>query len=630
MPYKTDGFSAYTAVNEAFADAVAAQYRDDDQIWIHDYHFMLLPKMLRARLPNAKIGFFLHIPFPSSEVFRTIPESRELLEGICGADLIGFHTNDYVRHFKSCMHRYFGQEDDRSNRYQFERHQVQVGVYPIGIMFDFFNTNPVGTDSAGKIEDLKNLSPDTKILLAIDRLDYTKGVIRRLLAFEELMRTYPDLRGNIILIQVAVKCRMDIEEYESFKREVDQHTGRINGEFGDIHYQPVHYISQNFSQEELIGLYQQADAMLVTPLRDGMNIVAKEYVAARTDCDGVLVLSEFAGAADEMTEALLINPYDIKAVADAMHTALNMPLEERQNRMKFLRDRVQTWQNTDWARSFIADLESTSKESPDLNRNISGYVESLVESCEGQINLFLDYDGTLVPIEETPELAFPDKELIAKLMHLAGLSGVNVHLVSGRKKETLEEWFGGLPIHLHGEHGVWSKTAHSKAWVSTYDDLSYDKNQLLKIANIIANETPGAFVEEKTFGFAWHFRSCDPVDARRGRTRLTQTLQQFDSQRCLEVIDGKMVLEVRPLGLGKGDVIKQSRAESSACLNIAIGDDTTDEQMFAELSDSDLSIHVGTAPSKARFNLKDTDEVHVFLDQFIKKRSENTSLNFRT
>ena len=447
------------------------------------------------------------------------------------------------------------------------------------------------------------------------------------------MRTHSELRGKIILIQVAVKCRLDIDEYERFKGEVDQHTGRINGEFGDINYQPVHYMSQNFSQEELIGLYQQADAMLVTPLRDGMNIVAKEYVAARTDGDGVLLLSEFAGAADELTEAILINPYDISGVAHAMYSALDMPKEERLRRMKFLRERVQTWQNTDWATSFIADLAATSQEGLDVPREISTYVENIVDSCspQGQINLFIDYDGTLVPIKDSPELALPDRDLIAKLFHLAGLSGVSVHIVSGRRKETLEEWFGSLPIHLHGEHGVWSKTAHSKYWVSSYENLPYEKNQLLKIANILAEDIPGAFVEEKTFGFAWHYRACDPLLAKKACARLKQQLQQFDDKRCLEIIYGKMVLEVRPKGLCKGGVIKNAREAASICLsnclNIAIGDDDTDEQMFNELCESDLSIHVGSTPSKAKFNLKDPGEVHIFLDQFIKKRSGNTLLN---
>jgi trehalose 6-phosphate synthase/phosphatase len=357
LPLRLEGWAEYRAANERFADAVAARYRPGDRIWVHDYQLMLVPALLRRRLPEARIGFFLHIPFPSSEVFGTLPARRELLEGLLGADLVGFHTEGYRRHFASSVHALLGIPAPEG-RIRHPGGETALGVFPIGIDAAEFAARADTPEVAAQARRLRG-DEGIRLLVGIDRLDYTKGIPRRLLAFEDFLTRWPDWLGRVRLVQVAVPSRTDVHAYGAFRQEVDALVGRINGAFGTPHWMPVHYIFRSLSEDEISALYVAADAMLVTPVRDGMNLVAKEFVASRGDGDGVLVLSEFAGAAAQMREAVSVNPYDLAGTAEAYHRALTMPERERRARMAALRDSVFGYDVHRWVKTFLAELEAS-------------------------------------------------------------------------------------------------------------------------------------------------------------------------------------------------------------------------------------------------------------------------------
>jgi trehalose 6-phosphate synthase/phosphatase len=357
LPLRVEGWTEYRAVNERFAEAVVAQHRPGDLIWVHDYHLMLVPGFVRRQLPDARIGFFLHIPFPSAELFASLPHGDELLQGLLGSDLLGFHTADYRRHFRTAVRQVLGLSMVR-NRLVAARNRVRLGVFPINVDAAGFAARARTAEVTAEVEALRG-DGAYRLLVGVDRLDYTKGIPRRLLAFEELLERRPEWRGRVRLIQVAVPSRTGVRAYRHFRKEVDSVVGRINGSYGTPHWTPVHYVFRGVPQRQLLALYRAADAMLVTPVRDGMNLVAKEFVATRADGDGVLVLSQFAGAAAELKEALLVNPYDIEATAEAYHKALTMPESERKSRMRALRERVFRHDVHDWTRSFLTALRST-------------------------------------------------------------------------------------------------------------------------------------------------------------------------------------------------------------------------------------------------------------------------------
>ena len=360
VPVHAAGWEAYREVNEIFADAVAAVHRPGDLIWVHDYQLMLVPALLRKRLPRARIGFFLHIPFPSAEVFRILPWRREVLDGVLGANLVGFHVRSYTRHFVEAVQQVVG-AGTGVDLVRIGKHEVGLGAFPMGVEATRFAELAADADVQAQAEAIRRDAAGRQIVLGIDRLDYTKGIPRRLEALERLLTARPELSDQMRYIQVAVPSRGEVDSYQKFKRLVEETIGRINGTCSTLRSTPVHYIHQSVSLSKLVALYSAADVMLVTPLRDGMNLVAKEFVASRIHDDGVLVLSEFAGAAEELAGAVLVNPYDIDAVANSLYAALSMPAAERRSRMRALRHRVHDYDVHHWAGDFLTRLEQQSR-----------------------------------------------------------------------------------------------------------------------------------------------------------------------------------------------------------------------------------------------------------------------------
>ncbi len=363
LPLRIHGWDVYEAVNERYADAVADAWRPGDVVWVHDYHLLRVPQLVRQRIPEARIGFFLHIPFPNPEIFFTLPVRRWLIEGMLGADLIGFHTRRYRGHFTAALRRLFGIEmDAATSSVAWNGRRTRLGIFPMGIDAEDFAERASSDDVRRMTAELTQSG--TRLLVGIDRLDYTKGIQRRLLSVEQLLLQHPEWRERIRLVQVAVPSRGRVGAYRRLRTEVESLVGRINGEFATPSWTPIHYLHRAVTPTTLVALYRAADVMLVTPVRDGMNLVAKEFIASRGDEEGVLILSEFAGAADELRDAYIVNPYDVDGVATAIHDALSLPHDERRPRLRRLRAQVFGHDVHRWAAEFLCALTETPLTSP--------------------------------------------------------------------------------------------------------------------------------------------------------------------------------------------------------------------------------------------------------------------------
>jgi trehalose 6-phosphate synthase/phosphatase len=618
IPLQALDWDAYERVNAKFADEVAKVSGPDDVIWIHDYQLLLLPQMLRERLPNARIGFFLHIPFPASAVLRTLPFRERILQGMLGADLIGFHTHSYVRHFVASILRVLGLET-LVDIVRHDGRETRIGSFPMGIDARAFSESARSPSVQARAQEMRG-DGSCRLLLGIDRLDYTKGIARRLMAFEQLLHDAPELHGSVRLIQVAVPSRSTVRAYRDQRDLVNSHVGRINGVFGSATWTPVHYMHRSLEREEVIALYAAADVMLVTPIRDGMNLVAKEFVASRVDEDGVLVLSEFAGAAAELDGAVQINPYDVAATGQALYRALQLPREDRRLRMRKMRERVLRADARAWAESFLGELQSHDEQAERAKTSATSpaKLEAEVERLRRaeHVVMLLDYDGSLVPFTPMPSEARPDAQLIELLLGLAQHPRYTVHLVSGRARENMDAWFGSLGIALHAEHGLWSRVDHSWRRLIV-PDLPYAAH-IKSILDEFAARTPGSHVEAKSSVVAFHWRNADPVFGMRQANELRLHLAELLSNVSAEVVAGNHVIEVRPFGLHKGVVVPAAIEDAlEGTLVLALGDDRTDEDMFAVLPKDSVALHVGARPSVAALRVDNPAQARAFLARLL-------------
>jgi len=617
VPNKTEDWPAYRDVNERFADAVAERYHEGDLVWVHDYQLMLVPELLRRRLPHARIGFFLHIPFPAAEIFRTLPHREDLLRGLLGADLIGFHTTSYLRHFVSALLQLLGLPT-QVDRVVVDDRLVRLGVFPMGV--DAARLSALADDPSVLAEAAEIRAGSEHLLLAIDRLDYTKGVTRRLLAYEALLHRHPELREKVKLVNLAVPSRVAVRAYRHFYREVNALVGRINGAFATPRWMPVHYMTRGLPERRVLALYRAADVMLVTPIRDGMNLVAKEYVATRNDERGVLVLSEYAGAFAELVEAVATNPYDIDSAAEAYYTALTMPPAEQERRMRALRTRVATQNVHRWVDGFLQSLGASDRSVPGADGVAAQSPDTALPAIQSarRLVLLLDYEGTLVPRATSPEQAVPDEALLTLLCRLAARRRTEVHLLSGRTTGFLERWFGRLPLHLHAEHGSCSRAVGRREWERRSIPAPGWQEAVRPVLADFARRTTGAMVEVKEAALAWHWRAADPEIGSRQANELGLHLGQLLGNLPLEVIWGDRVLEILPHGVHKGVVTGElAGALLSGNLLVAMGDDRTDEDLFAALPPESVSVVVGERPSRARYRLRDAWEARAFLGKLL-------------
>jgi trehalose 6-phosphate synthase/phosphatase len=604
-------WESYRKVNEAFSREILKIARRGDTVWIHDYHLFLLPRLLRKKIPDLSIGFFLHIPFPSSEVFRILPWRNEILRGILGSDLIGFHTYDYVLHFISSVRRLLGYENSLGYIKAGLR-TVKVSSFPISIDYGYFSTATRAEDVQKEKERILKRVDNRKIIMSIDRMDYTKGIPIRIEAYGRFLEKYPQYHEKVTLINVASPSRIGVDTYQDLRSEVERLVGEVNGKYTKLGWVPIWYIFQNIPQNQLLALYCASDVALITPLRDGMNLIAKEYIAAKSDHSGVLILSELAGAAKELGEALHVNPNNIEDMADAIFEALEMPKKKQVRSNRIMRERIEKYDVEKWASDFISELEIVKKKQvkTGFTKMDAPRIEKMIRdfNSAGKRLIMLDYDGTLTKFKGTPEEAVPDKELISKLRALAARKDTEMIIVSGRDKGTLNEWFGDLELNIIAEHGVWIRPRTGDWSMIEQLDGSW-KDKIRPVLESYVIKTPGSFIEEKGYSLAWHYRKADQHQAQAQISEMKETLHNMTSNLNVGILNGNKVIEIKNIGINKGRAVKSWSEADDWDFILAIGDDWTDEDMFEVLPEKGYSIRVGYTNSKARFNLKNVDEV---------------------
>lgn len=624
--YKQQDWDAYRQVNRKFADAILEKAAANDIIWIQDYQLMLVPEMIRAERPDVSIGFFQHIPFPSYEVFRLIPWRDELLKGLLGADLIGFHTYDDVRHFMSAATRIVNTQSNINEIIVDEERSVIVDSFPMGIDYEKYRESVFNPKTKRNEYKLHQMMADKKLMISIDRLDYSKGIPQRLAAYELFLRKYPEYKEKVIFLQLVVPSRDQVKQYATLKEEVNRLVSEINAKHGTLSWQPIHYFYRSFPLEMVSALYASADIALVTPLRDGMNLVCKEYIASRIDKTGVLILSEMAGASKELYEALIINPTNKNAVADAIHSALTMPEEEQIRRMEALQQTVKKFNIKHWIHNFMDKLKEVKQKQQLLSTrmitaNFKNALGKKYDTAQQRL-IFLDYDGTLVNFTTDPLKALPGQELKELLKGLYSDPRNKVVIISGRKKETLEQWIGDMPIDIIAEHGAWFRE-DDRTWTLA-NDLSKDwKNEFHSLLKQFEMRTPGSFIEEKDYSLAWHYRKTDKDLGEQRAKEITGNLKYAAANLGLQLLEGNKVIEIKSANINKGNAAKEWLKKYPADFILAIGDDQTDEDTFKAMPEEAVTIKVGPGISSATYFLKSPREVKDFLKEMIRKRADN-------
>ena len=614
--YQEPLWEAYQKVNHKFFEEILKVAEPNDTIWVHDYQLLVLPKLVREKFPKISMGFFLHIPFPSYESFRLLPWRKEILNGMLGADLIGFHTYDDMRHFLSSVNRIAGISNLHGEVETNER-KILVDAFPMGIDYNKYAISAAAPETLEREARYRTSLGEVKIILSIDRLDYSKGIPQRLKAFELFLEKYPEFRNNVSFFMIVVPSRDQVGKYKELKEEVDELVGRINGNYGRINWTPIHYFYRSMPLDALSAFYRMANVALVTPMRDGMNLVCKEYIASKLDKKGVLILSEMAGASKELSDAILINPNDINQLVEALYNSLTMPEEEQMQRMEIMQKSLKRYNIHHWVKLFMEELERVKSKQDALTTKILDEVtlKDLGQkfSRARKRLIFLDYDGTLVPFNGNPKMSKPDKELTEILTALTTNNKNKVVIISGRDRDTLWIWLGKYHMDFICEHGVWLKEFDQdwKTLVTLTDEWKKDINNLLEL---YVSRTPGSFVEEKDFSLVWHYRKVETGLGELRTRELMSHLRYKVSGSNLRVHEGDKVVEIKSSRVNKGRAALKWLDKDDYDFIMAIGDDLTDEDTFKAMPpENSYTIKVGGKTSAAMFSLRSYQEVRDLL-----------------
>ncbi len=615
--YDEEQWQAYVKVNEKFAQAILELAEAGTRIWIHDYQLLLVPKMIRDILPDASIGFFQHIPFPSYEIFRMIPWRKELLEGALGSDFLGFHTYDDMRHFLSSVHR-LTEYDYRNNTVTVDGRIVEADALPMGIDYKKYAEQAREPETLDFVNQYRKAIGEVKVILSVDRLDYSKGIPDRLIAFRNFLENNPEYRGKVSLILIVVPSRHRVPSYGRLKDDVDELVGKINGYFSDMSWRPIHYFYRSFSLPELSAFYVMSDIAMITPIRDGMNLVCKEYIASRTQRDGVLILSEMAGSAKELSEAILVNPNDKNALASSIKEALEMDHLEKGRRMAIMQETLQNYNIFHWVSFFTQNLDRVKEEQANMNFKALGDAErsKIIDDYKAAQNrlIILDYDGTLVPFHTDPEKSVPDQELRKILEKLIANPKTEVAIISGRPAKFLDRTLGEYPISMAAEHGLWFKEK-GKEWIVNPDLPEDDswKDEARNVINFYVSRTPGSFIEEKENSLVWHYRKVETGLAAFRSSELQSHLKHKMAEKEIEVMAGNAIIEVKPIASNKGKAALRIKKKVKPDFLLAAGDDRTDEYIFEALGPKCYTVKVGNDMTHARMNVNDPQDIRNLL-----------------
>lgn len=609
-------WDAYKEVNAKFCEKVLEVIDDDSMVWVQDYQLMLLPNMLRQNKPQLKIGYFHHIPFPSYELFRVLRERKDLLDGLLGADLVAFHTHDYMRHFISTVERTLHKEF-HLNDIILENRIVHVECLPMGINYNLYHKAHKEKTVKVYAEKIRAQLGETKVILSVDRLDYSKGILHRLIGYESFLCQHPEYCGKVTLAMVVVPSRDKVERYAEMKRKIDEYISIINGKYANIGWTPICYFYHSIPFEELVAMYSLADIALVSPLRDGMNLVAKEYVAAKHDGKGVLILSEMAGAAVELSDALIINPNNTDEIASAIYHALIMPTKEQAKRIQLMQKKISLQTVNKWTSDFIYEWKKVVNKNKLLNNKYlsNKKIENLkrrYDKAQKRI-LILDYDGTLEGFKVDPMDVAPTPQLLKILQALCNDKRNHVYINSGRDRHTLDKWLSSVPnLSLVAEHGAAYK--RNNKWYAAVDKINWNDN-IIKTLKEFSRKTPGSWIEKKETSIAWHYRNVDSWMGMLRAKSLMQALIPICSSENLQIMNGNKVLEVKPNEYSKGTAVQRLLAEDNYDFMLAMGDDVTDESMFSSMPPTAVTIKVGLISDKAKYCIYKQSDVLPFLTQ---------------
>ncbi|HVV69102.1 MAG TPA: bifunctional alpha,alpha-trehalose-phosphate synthase (UDP-forming)/trehalose-phosphatase [Gammaproteobacteria bacterium] len=617
--YEEEQWATYKKVNELFCEKIKDILKPGDTVWIHDYHLLLLPQLLRDKIADLTIGFFLHIPFPSYEIFQILPKKcrNEILQGMLGADLIGFHTCEYSQHFKKSVRRLLGYEP-HMDYFNTQKRLIHINTYPMGVDYHHIQKIAQATTASTK-QQLLGVNQEIKTILSIDRLDYTKGIPNRLLSYEKFLQENPKWHRKVVLVLLVAPSREGVSHYRKMKKYIDELAGCINGKFGDIKWMPIIYQYRSFTQEQLTELYAISDVALVTPLRDGMNLIAKEYVSSRIDGKGVLILSEAAGAAKELVDAIIINPNCTEEIAAAIKQALEMPEDEQESRIAMMQSQLESSDVTRWGSNIINELQLIKNKQTALTGDFSkpeNIVQHMKEhKVSGKKLLLLDYDGTLTPYVADPKQAIPSSELLTILSSIAADENSRVVIVSGRDRETLEQWLGDLNIDLVAEHGVWIR--ENNAWRLSKHLLKTWEPHVINIFEKFVGKLPGTFIERKDFSIAWHYRNADAEEGKQLAKELANHLLRLSARGDVRILFGNKVVEAMCSGIGKDIAARQFVERENYSVILAMGDDVTDEDMFRVLPEKAFTVKIGSEVTSARFRVPEQSDALRILSNFI-------------
>ncbi|KAL0005187.1 hypothetical protein SO802_012748 [Lithocarpus litseifolius] len=673
-------WQAYVSVNKIFADRIMEVINpEDDFVWVHDYHLMVLPTFLRKRFNRVKLGFFLHSPFPSSEIYKTLPIREELLRALLNADLIGFHTFDYARHFLSCCSRMLGLTYESKRGYiglEYYGRTVSIKILPVGIHMGQLQSVLSLPETEEKVAELLRQYCDQGriMLLGVDDMDIFKGISLKLLAMEQLLMQHPEWRGKVVLVQIANPARGRGKDVKEVQAETSSTVKRINETFGKPGYNPVVLIDEPLKFYERIAYYVVAECCLVTAVRDGMNLIPYEYIISRqgneeldkvlglkplTPKKSMLVVSEFIGCSPSLSGAIRVNPWNIDAVADAMDSALEMAEPEKQLRHEKHYRYVSTHDVGYWARSFLQDLERTCQDhvrrrcwgigfglsfrvvalDPSFRKLSMEHIVSAYRRTKTRA-ILLDYDGTLMPQASIDKS--PHSKSIDIINSLCRDKNNMVFIVSARSRKTLGEWFSPCEnLGIAAEHGYFLRLKRDVEWETCVPVADCSWKQIAEpVMKLYTETTDGSTIEDKETSLVWSYEDADPDFGSCQAKELLDHLESVLANEPVTVKSGQNTVEVKPQGVSKGLVAKrllsimQGKGPSPDFV-LCIGDDRSDEDMFEVITSSMagpsiapraevFACTVGKKPSKAKYYLDDTVEI-VRLMQGLASVSEQTN-----
>ncbi|MBS3741537.1 MAG: bifunctional alpha,alpha-trehalose-phosphate synthase (UDP-forming)/trehalose-phosphatase [Candidatus Cloacimonetes bacterium] len=611
-------WQVYKKVNQKFANKIAEFADEDDIVWVHDYHLMLLPKLIREKIKNISIGYFHHIPFPSYEIFRLLPSRIELMEGLMGANLVGFHTYDYMRHFQSSAQRLLGYES-QLGRIDYEDRTVKVDSFPMGIDFDKFSNASKDSEVKNEINILKKKMMNQRVVLSIDRLDYTKGILQRLKAYNIFLRNNPQCKEKIKFIVVTAPSREEVEQYNQLKERTERLVSQINGEHGVLGWMPIWYLHKTFNFKNLVALYNISDIYVVTPLRDGMNLMAKEYLAARNDKKGVLILSEMAGAYKELGETFIVNPNNISSIVDSLEKAMDLSDDKKEEINSIMRERLKRYNVVRWAEDFFQKLNKMreleqKRESNLLTEDIQNKIINDYKKSQKRL-ILIDYDGAFTPYCEG-EIVEPSQDTIDTLENLTQDERNEFVIFSQAERSEMDKCFRNLDTNFVADQGAYLKRKNQDWEKLDMFDTEW-KSDLLPVFELFVDRTPGSTLIEKEFSIIWDYSDAS-FDLGELRAReLINELMGVTGNMDLQILEKENRIELRASGLSKEHAALRWLANEKWDFVLAVSDGLAGKTFYDHLPEKSYSIKIGKPETKSKYYVKSPEVIIDFLKKLI-------------